>query len=304
MTIKERVNKLFKDFSVSLKAEEVNLAEETLENGTVIFTDAEDFEEGADVYIINDEGEKIPLPQGDYPLADGGVIAIADGGKVSSISRGGDSKEGAEGDAKVAKGNPSKGKDPEAKAAPAEKKAPKKGKKSSDLAEVEEEVILEVLEDTTEEKEETSLSKDEAVRLMRKGFTMLGEVGAYIELPVGVYVIGGTEYTVEERVQNEGEENEYRTNVIVAMIPQKELEDHEDEEKKEEEEEKEEMTTHVLSLEESIDTLTKELFELRKQAAHKGLSRAMTKAPQAEVLDLTGLSTEERIIALANKYNA
>ena len=43
------------------------------------------FAEGVEAYIINDEGENIPLPPGDYTLADGGVIVVGDGGVVTSV---------------------------------------------------------------------------------------------------------------------------------------------------------------------------------------------------------------------------
>ena len=38
----------------------MDLAEAALENGAVIYTDADDFAEGEEAYIINDEGERIP----------------------------------------------------------------------------------------------------------------------------------------------------------------------------------------------------------------------------------------------------
>ncbi len=83
MTIQERVQELFNKFNVNLTVEatRTELAEATLENGTVIYTDGDDFVEDGEAYIINDEGERIPLPPGDYTLADGGVISIGDVGK-------------------------------------------------------------------------------------------------------------------------------------------------------------------------------------------------------------------------------
>jgi hypothetical protein len=90
MTIKERVQEVFNRFNVNLTAEEVlrvDMAEAALENGTVIYTDGEDFAEGEEAYIINDEGERIPLPPGDYTLADGGVISIGDLGKVNKVTK-------------------------------------------------------------------------------------------------------------------------------------------------------------------------------------------------------------------------
>lgn len=91
MTISERVQEVFNRFNVNLTVEEtprVEMAEAALENGTVIYTDAESFAEGAEAYIINDEGERIALPPGDYTLADGGVIVIGEGGVVESVGAG------------------------------------------------------------------------------------------------------------------------------------------------------------------------------------------------------------------------
>jgi hypothetical protein len=88
MTIQERVQEVFNRFNVNLTVSEekrTEMAEATLENGTVIYTDAEQFAEGVEAYIINDEGENIPLPPGDYTLADGGVIVVGDGGVVTSV---------------------------------------------------------------------------------------------------------------------------------------------------------------------------------------------------------------------------
>ena len=85
MTLQNRINELFTKFNLSLSTVEKTelMAEATLENGTIIFTDAEGFEDGSEVYIVNEEGEKIPLPDGDYTLEDGRTMTIADGGKIS-----------------------------------------------------------------------------------------------------------------------------------------------------------------------------------------------------------------------------
>ena len=86
MTLQNRINELFTKFNLSLSTVEKTelMAEATLENGTIIFTDAEGFEDGAEVYIVNEEGEKIPLPDGDYTLEDGRTMTIAEGGKIST----------------------------------------------------------------------------------------------------------------------------------------------------------------------------------------------------------------------------
>lgn len=89
MTITERVQEVFNKFNVNLtvtEAPRTEMAEAALENGTVIYTDAEAFAEGVEAYIINDEGEKIPLPPGDYTLADGRVVVVGEGGVVSSVA--------------------------------------------------------------------------------------------------------------------------------------------------------------------------------------------------------------------------
>ena len=89
MTITERVQEVFNKFNVKLTVTEeprTEMAEAALDNGTVVYTDAEAFAEGVEAYIINDEGEKIPLPPGDYTLADGRTLVIGDGGVVSSIT--------------------------------------------------------------------------------------------------------------------------------------------------------------------------------------------------------------------------
>ena len=90
MTIQERVQEVFNRFNVKLTVSEdksTELAEAALENGTVIYTDAEAFEEGAEAYIINDEGERIALPPGDYPLAEGGTIVVGEGGVITSVGQ-------------------------------------------------------------------------------------------------------------------------------------------------------------------------------------------------------------------------
>ena len=88
MTITERVQEVFNKFNVKLTVTEeprTEMAEAALDNGTVVYTDAEAFAEGVEAYIINDEGEKIPLPPGDYELEDGRTLVIGEGGVVSSI---------------------------------------------------------------------------------------------------------------------------------------------------------------------------------------------------------------------------
>jgi hypothetical protein len=88
MTIKERVAEMVQKFAVQLAEEtkakeadqaEAKLAAAMLDNGQEIQTSAEAFAEGADVFVVNDEGEQIPLPDGDYTLEDGTTFSVMEG---------------------------------------------------------------------------------------------------------------------------------------------------------------------------------------------------------------------------------
>jgi len=87
MTLKERISDLFEKYSVELEVEEkeeVQMATAKLESGQEIMTDADSFAVGVEVFVMNDENEKIPLPNGDYSLEDGTSLKVEDG-KVSEM---------------------------------------------------------------------------------------------------------------------------------------------------------------------------------------------------------------------------
>jgi len=87
MNIQQRVQDILNKFDVNLTVSEeksTELAEVTLENGTVVYTDDE-FVVGAEAYIINDEGERISVPAGDYELNDGRLMVIGEGGAIEEI---------------------------------------------------------------------------------------------------------------------------------------------------------------------------------------------------------------------------
>ena len=87
MNIQQRVQDILNKFDVNLTVSEeksTDLAEVTLENGTVVYTDDE-FVVGAEAYIINDEGERISVPAGDYELADGRLMVVGEGGAIEDI---------------------------------------------------------------------------------------------------------------------------------------------------------------------------------------------------------------------------
>jgi hypothetical protein len=84
MNLKDRVEKLFEKYAaiatqLSEEKQEVKMAEATLDSGQVISTEAEQWAVGVPVFVINEEGEQIPLPDGEYKLEDGTVFTVAEG---------------------------------------------------------------------------------------------------------------------------------------------------------------------------------------------------------------------------------
>jgi hypothetical protein len=59
-----------------------NLAQQTLDNGTVI--EAESFEAGQSVFIVTDD-ERVALPIGEYKLEDGSTLIVEEEGVIASI---------------------------------------------------------------------------------------------------------------------------------------------------------------------------------------------------------------------------
>jgi len=86
MNIKDKVNDLFKKYGINMAAEEVKLMEAILEDGSIINTDAEVWEQGVNVYVIAEDGSKTPLPAGEYKLADGQVLTVVTEGVVETLA--------------------------------------------------------------------------------------------------------------------------------------------------------------------------------------------------------------------------
>ena len=63
----------------------VSLAQQTLENGTVI--EAESFEAGQSVFTVT-EDEKVALPIGEYALEDGKTLVVEEEGVIAAIQDG------------------------------------------------------------------------------------------------------------------------------------------------------------------------------------------------------------------------
>jgi len=55
------------------------MAEANLKDGTLIGTDAEAWSVGVLAYVVAEDGDKMPLPTGEFELEDGRVMVIEDG---------------------------------------------------------------------------------------------------------------------------------------------------------------------------------------------------------------------------------
>jgi hypothetical protein len=67
---------------VELSEEKIEMAEMTLENGTVLV--AESFEAGKSIFIKTDD-EQIALPIGEYELEEGKILVVTEEGLIDSI---------------------------------------------------------------------------------------------------------------------------------------------------------------------------------------------------------------------------
>ena len=209
MDIKERINKVFKKYNTGLKATvETNLeAQAVLDNGTVIFTDSDSFAEGAEVYIVNDEGEHIPLPEGDYTLEDGSTLTIVEGGLVGAVA---------------------------------------------------------VVEEVEAAAEDGALSVDDVKAI--------------------VLEILNERFPVEDEMSAEDKES------AKVEAKRKDVED--------------KANKAVQELTAQLKAQSKELTTLKAQSASKGVKRVVSTQKEVVQVDLSKLSTEDRVKALFNKYNS
>lgn len=298
MTIKERVQEVFNKFNVNLEVEDkvrVDLAEAALENGTVIYTDADDFAEGEEAYIINDEGERIPLPPGEYTLADGGKISIGDVGKINKVDKpvGGDAKNEGKPDAKAIDTQPNIDVT-KPKKKPAEKDAggggkdpdPKPGKGGGGKKKLAEE---------EQEDMNVQLNEEQVLAMLVERFPDLGEeLAAQIAAAVAeVYAVPAPE--VEEPVVEEAKEDEKEEMTETPeAVEEVEVEVELSEEKPEK--------TELQSLKDALAETNARLEQLQKFAADGGLKhKAPTK--KVEKIDLSKMTIEERVRALANQLS-
>ena len=86
MALKEKIAEVLGKYGVDAKtlfAEEVKaMAQATLDNGTMVMTDADEWAVGVAIFI-EEEGERIPLPDGEYTLEDGTQVTV-EGGSVAA----------------------------------------------------------------------------------------------------------------------------------------------------------------------------------------------------------------------------
>ena len=89
------LKRIVTELSTTAEAEvkEVKLAQETLENGTVL--EADSFEPASEVFIVTDE-ERIALPVGEYTLSDGRVLVIVEEGIIEEVKAGQEVEEPSE----------------------------------------------------------------------------------------------------------------------------------------------------------------------------------------------------------------
>ena len=87
------IQKIFAALNADEKqAVKTELAQAELKEGTTI--EADSFEEGQAVFIITEDGEKIPMPEGTYELEDGRKVEVNDSSMIVSIGSGEEEAEG------------------------------------------------------------------------------------------------------------------------------------------------------------------------------------------------------------------
>ncbi|QDP52736.1 MAG: hypothetical protein Unbinned5858contig1004_21 [Prokaryotic dsDNA virus sp.] len=301
MDIKQRVQDVFNKFNVALEVEEkiaVDMAEQTLENGTVVYTDSESFLEGAEVYIINDEGERIPMPPGDYELEDGSVMSIGEGGAITKIEK----TDGKERDnEKAPKGvdttKPTR-KRPEENIPPGSKlpKDQDNGGKKGNAKKFE----------TEEQKMKTQLNKEDVLAVLNERFPDLGEELSLAIASAVAEVYSESEVEAEKEKDKDKEmtyeeKEEMKTEEVAEEVTEEVAEEVEVEVEVEMSEDKPEKT-ELESLKEALAQTNAKLEELQKFAAQPGLKHKAP-TPKVEKLDLANMTIEERVRALANQLS-
>lgn len=246
MNIQQRVQDILNKFDVNLTVTEeksTELAEVTLENGTVVYTDDE-FVVGAEAYIINDEGERISVPAGDYELNDGRLLVIGEGGAIEEI-----------------KGAEEPAEEPVTEEAEAERV-----EQSADEPEATEEVS----EEATEELEVEVELEDEDEE--KPGYVTRAEV----------------EEMIKAAFEALKEDDKDEMSDVNPEAPK--------------EEPKAEEAPEADPVAEELAAVKAELSEMKDEAVP--MLKHATPTAQAEPLDLSKLSLQERVAALHSKFSS
>lgn len=94
MNFKERLLATFQKHNIDAKSVGIALAEEVklevegkLMDGTSIFTSADTFAVGSDVYTKDDAGNSVPAMAGEYVMEDGSTLVVGEDGMVAEIKQ-------------------------------------------------------------------------------------------------------------------------------------------------------------------------------------------------------------------------
>ena len=82
MKATEMLDKIKETLGLELSKEDMQLAKEKLDNGTVIEADA--FQENNEVFIVNGS-DRIPMPKGEYTMENGQVLLVKEEGVIASL---------------------------------------------------------------------------------------------------------------------------------------------------------------------------------------------------------------------------
>lgn len=93
--MKEQINTILK--AIGLKAEEIKLMEAKLKDGVTVIEADPDFEAGATVMVMTEDGQAIPVPvsgEGEaYELEDGRMFTVVEEGIIAEIKEAGTEEE-------------------------------------------------------------------------------------------------------------------------------------------------------------------------------------------------------------------
>ena len=159
------IQKIFSALNADEKqAVKTELAQAELKEGTTI--EADSFEEGQAVFIVTEDGEKIPMPEGTYELEDGRKVEVNDSSMIVSIGSGEEAEE-AEGEAEVEQEAKEEMSEEGEGEAPKEEelKEEEKEEELGDMDKLREELrqyVREVVMEAMQEKEEMSSEEGEA----------------------------------------------------------------------------------------------------------------------------------------------